>query len=133
MKAYFFFINPKKAHYLMIIALLYILSDGPNVNLRFLDIVREDKKDKNVKTLLEIGTCVLLTLHGAFKHRRNVNGRGIDKLLPAIKKHLTSHLQDELTMEKYLIVTSFHYNFISKGGMKTRLLLKKGFKCRRIW
>ena len=44
-----------------------ISSDGPNVNLQFLDIVWEDRKDKSQKPLLEIGTCGLHVIHGSIK------------------------------------------------------------------
>ena len=95
--------------------------------------MREVKKDKNVKALFEIGTCGLHAMHGAFKHGRNASGWGTDKMLLAIKKYLVSHLQDELTMKKYLTVISFYYNFVITGGLKTRLFFKEGFKCSGIW
>ena len=63
-----------------------ISSDGPNVNLRFLDIVREDRKDKSQKPLLEIGTCGLDVIHGSIKHSGNANGWTIDKILSAMYK-----------------------------------------------
>ena len=76
-----------------------------------------------MKALLEIGTCGLHTMHGAFKHGGNTSGWGIE-MLSATKKHLISHLQDELTMKKYLTVISLYYNFVITGGLKTRLFLK---------
>ena len=63
-----------------------ISSDGPNVNLRFLDIVREDRKDKSQKPLLEIGTCGLHVTHASIKHGGNANGWIIDKILSAMYK-----------------------------------------------
>ena len=63
-----------------------ISSDGPNVNVRFLDLVREDRKDKSQKPLLEIGTCGLRVTHGSIKHGGNANGWTINKILSAMHK-----------------------------------------------
>ena len=69
-----------------ILCLLKVSSDGPNVNLKFLDIVREERKDNDLKGLLEVGTCGLHTVHGALKHGGKASGWNIDKILSAIFK-----------------------------------------------
>lgn len=63
-----------------------VSSDGPNVNLKFLDIVKEERKDKDLKELLNVGTCGLHTVHGALKHGGKASGWNIDKVLSAIFK-----------------------------------------------
>ena len=69
-----------------ILCLLKVSSDGPNINLKFLDIAREERKDNDLKGLLEVGTCGLHTVHGALKHAENASGWNIDKILSAIFK-----------------------------------------------
>ena len=69
-----------------ILCLLKVSSDGPNVNLKFLDIVREERKDNDLKGLLEVVTYGLHTVHGALKHGRKASGWNIDKILSAIFK-----------------------------------------------
>lgn len=71
MKVYFFFINPEKSAFRVIITFLQILSDGPNGDLRFLDILEMH----NLK-LTHVGS----SFHGAFKNRENATGWGIDKM-----------------------------------------------------
>ena len=61
-------------------------SDGPNVNLKFLDNLREQRRDQNLKELLEIGTCGLHIVHNAFKHGGKASGWSIDKILAAMYK-----------------------------------------------
>ena len=41
---------------------LQVSLDEPNMNLCFLEIVKEKKKDVNLKPLLNIGTCGLHTV-----------------------------------------------------------------------
>lgn len=42
--------------------------DGPSVNHKFLDNLKEDfQSDKSDPALLDIGTCGLHVVHGAFK------------------------------------------------------------------
>ena len=44
--------------------LLQVSSDGPKVNLSFLDLLEEDRNEKNeLSQLVHIGTCGLYTLH----------------------------------------------------------------------
>ena len=69
-----------------ILCLLKVSSDGPNVNLKFLDIVCKERKDSYLKGLLEVGTCGLHTVHGVLEHGRKASGWNIDKILSAIFK-----------------------------------------------
>ena len=61
-------------------------SDGPNVNLKFLDNLREQRRDQNLKELLEIRTCGLHIVHNAFKHSGKASCWSIDKILAVIYK-----------------------------------------------
>ena len=48
--------------------LLQVSSDGPNVNLAFLNILNRFRQDKEQPHLVNIGTCGLHTFHNAFKN-----------------------------------------------------------------
>ena len=48
--------------------------DGPSVNLKFLEKVQKDRKANEQPELINIGSCGLHTLHGAFK--RGVESTG---------------------------------------------------------
>ena len=59
---------------------------GRNVNLRFLDIIKEQGRDSNQKELLEIVKCDIHTVHCAFKYGGVASGWGIDNVLSAMYK-----------------------------------------------
>ena len=44
-----------------------ILMDGPSVNLKFLQKVQADRVENEQPALIDIGSCSLHTVHGAFK------------------------------------------------------------------
>ena len=41
--------------------------DGPTVNLKFLQKVQDDRVENEQPALIDIGSCGLHTVHGAFK------------------------------------------------------------------
>ena len=47
--------------------LFQISMDGPNVNLKFLQTVKNDRDQNEQHQLIDIGSCGLHTMHGAFK------------------------------------------------------------------
>ena len=61
--------------------LLQVSSDGPNVNLSFLDLLEEDRNEKELSQLVHIGTCGLHTLHISMKHGEKASGWNLKKLL----------------------------------------------------
>ena len=66
--------------------IIQISSDGPNVNLAFLDIVTKNRTDEELSQLIHIGTCGLHTLHGSLKCGENTSGWNVKKLLSSIFK-----------------------------------------------
>ena len=53
--------------------LLQVSFDGPDVNLSFLDLLEEDRNEKELSQLVHIGTCGLHTLHNSMKHNSTNN------------------------------------------------------------
>ena len=49
--------------------MLQISMDGPNVNWKMIDLIKEEKRefDSEKPALLNIGSCGLHVLHGAYK------------------------------------------------------------------
>ena len=48
--------------------MLQVSSDGPNVNLKFLELYGEKREMDDVPRLVDIGTCGLHTVHGSLKN-----------------------------------------------------------------
>ena len=57
--------------------------DGPSMNLKFLRLLQSERKKKDIQELLDIGTCGLHTIHGAFKTGTEASGWEIKKTLKA--------------------------------------------------
>ena len=66
--------------------ILQVSSDGPNVNLAFLNLVHENRKDDLLDPLIDIRTCSLHTLHRSFQTGEKATDWNIKKLLSSINK-----------------------------------------------
>ena len=65
---------------------LQVSSDGPNINLAFLDIINNKRKEMEFSQLIHIGTCGLHTLHNAFSHGAKASSWKLKELLSAMYK-----------------------------------------------
>ena len=65
---------------------MQVSEDGPNANLKFLDLVSENCSNNELLGLISIGTCGQPTIHGAFQHGAKIWSVG--KVLWAIWKIL---------------------------------------------
>ena len=66
--------------------ILQVSSNGPNVNLAFLNLVHENRKDDLLDPLIDIGTCSLHTLHRFFQTGEKATDWNIKKLLSSMNK-----------------------------------------------
>ena len=64
--------------------LLQVSSDGPNVNLSFLDLLEEDRNEKELSQHVHIGICGLHTLSNSMKHSEEASGWNVEKLLSSL-------------------------------------------------
>ena len=58
--------------------------DGPNVNWKFVDMFSKQLLDENSTTFLNIGSCGLHIVHGAFKHGSDTTGWELEKFFSSI-------------------------------------------------
>ena len=65
---------------------MQVSSDGPNVNLVFLDLLNEHRSDNELSRLINIGTSGLHTTHNSMKHGENSLGWKLNKLLQSTYK-----------------------------------------------
>ena len=66
--------------------LLQVSSDGPNVNLSFLDFLEEDRNDKVLRKFVHIGACGLHTSHISMKHGGKTSAWNVKKLLSSLHR-----------------------------------------------
>ena len=63
--------------------------DGPNINWKMLDLIVEDRNsNETYPNLLDVGSCSLHVVHGAFRTGMKQIGWGIDLLLKSLYSHL---------------------------------------------
>ena len=82
--------------------LLQISSDGPNVNLKFLELHKNQRELDELPKLADIGTCGLHTVHGSLKNGIKNSNWNIGKTLKAMTKLLD---KSPARREKYEMVT----------------------------
>ena len=66
--------------------ILQVSSEKPNVNLEFLNLVHENRKDDLLDPLIDIGTCSLHTLHRSFQTGEKATDSNIKKLISSMNK-----------------------------------------------
>jgi len=81
---------------------IQISSDGPNVNLKFLELVNEGRCTAELPTLLNIGTCGLHTVHGSLKAGVKSTDWSTGKILKSLWKLLD---ESPARREKYESIT----------------------------
>ena len=89
--------------------ILQIFSDGPNVNLAFLDLVHESRKRELLDPLLNIGTCSRHTLHRSFQTGGKATYWNIKKLLSSMYKIFDESPSRSANYERITSATSSDY------------------------
>ena len=70
-------------------SLIQVSMDGPNINRKMLGLIVEDRNsNETYPNLLDVGSCSLHVVHGAFRTGMKQTGWGIDLLLKSLHSHL---------------------------------------------
>ena len=86
-----------------------VSSDGPNVNLKFLEFLAEEHKHDGLNEFIYIGACSLRTVNRAFQNAENSNIWNIEKLLCAMHKIFNKSSSRRADYERILSVTKEYY------------------------
>ena len=89
--------------------ILQVSSDGPNVNLAFLNLVHENRKDDLLDPLIDIRTCSLHTLHRSFQTGEKATDWNIKKLLSSMNKIFDESPSRTADYERLTTATSTEY------------------------
>ena len=81
---------------------IQISSDGPNVNLKFFQLINEERCTAELPSLLNIGTCGLHTIHGSLKAGVKSTDWNTGKILKSMWKLLD---ESPARREKYEGIT----------------------------
>ena len=89
--------------------IIQVSSDGPNVNLVFLNLGHENRKDGLLDPLIDIGTWSLHTLHRSFQIREKATDWNIKKLLSSINKIFDESPSHRVDYERLTAATRTEY------------------------
>ena len=71
---------------LLLERLLQLSMDGPNTNWSVLKLLHEDRCEKDYPNIIDIGSCSLHVVHGAFKSDIEATNLELKKIMKAIWK-----------------------------------------------
>ena len=74
--------------------------DGPNVNWKFYSMLTDEVKKEHNSHMLNIGSCGLHILHGAFKDGAVASGWQLDRLFSNLPGSSRTIRQGERTIPK---------------------------------
>ena len=92
------------------------------VNLSSIDLLEEDRNEKEFGQLVHIGTCGLHTSHNSMKHGEKASGWNVKKLLTSLHRIFDeppSRRADYEALNKQYLQTT-HYSSVQIVGMKTK-------------
>ena len=102
--------------------IIQVSSDGPNVDLTFLNLIRENRKENNLPELLEIGTRGLHIVHRSFKYDLNESGTSI-KFFLLCGRYLINLLPEKPILNPRLVET-IRSSSVLKMGWKWKSFTK---------
>ena len=86
-----------------------VMSDGPNVNKLFLNLLAETREEEQRSRMVDLGTCGMHTLHNGFQHGEKANVWEVKSLLNAMHKTFDESPARRADYEK--ITTSIESDF----------------------
>ena len=106
---------------------IQISSDGPNVNLKFFDLLNEKHRNECLNELISIGTCGLQTVSRAFQNAENSTDWNIKKVLSAMHKIFHESPSRRADYEKVSLATKEDYplSFCATQWVENQLVAKK--------
>ena len=105
-------------------------TDGPKVNLTFLEILQEKQKDAGMKELIFIGTCGLHTIHHGFQHGKNSSQWNLKKVLSAMFKIFGESSSRRADYKKIPVAESNDYplQFCAHYWVEDKIVVKRAQK-----
>ncbi|XP_065306041.1 uncharacterized protein [Dermacentor albipictus] len=111
--------------------ILQVSMDGPNVNFKFLRSVKEALNGHDSRQILEIGSCGLHVVHGAFKTGHAATGWNLVVFLwMEVGKKLLAILLEILTQHRWLSgleTERAHRSYVQACWLSSAQLLLKNF------
>ena len=88
---------------------IQVLSDGPNRNLKFLDLLNDKRKDESLNKLIFVGSRGLHTVSRAFQNAEQSTNWNIKKILMAMHKIFEKSSSCGADYKKVVLATVSYY------------------------
>ena len=108
--------------------LIQISSDGPNVNLKVLKIISEQREEGNHLPLIDIGTCWLHTVHRSLQNGIVSSGWKVEYILNWMWNLLKESPAGRKVYERITQVDVYHYLIAKQDGVRMSKLLNERLK-----
>ena len=112
---------------------MQVASDGPSVNLLFLNLHEETRCLNELPALLDIRTCGIHTIHGSLKNTEKASEWYIGKVLKSVSEILSKTktlLQERKPLKKSLSLMLIHCHIVLIDDARMKIvctvLLKYG-------
>ena len=103
--------------------MVHISMDGPNVNWKlYHGIVEERNQFDDYQALIDIGSCSLHVVHGAFRRSMQKKKWGINGVLKAMHNMFDESPSKREDYQILLDLRFFHCFSVDTDGLKTRKL-----------
>ena len=101
--------------------MLQVSMDEPNVSWKLYDsIVQEWSENDDYPDLIDIGSCSLHVVHGAFRTGMQKTKWGIDGILKHCTTCFLTQQQKGKTTKRFQDLKCFHYHSVEPDGLKIR-------------
>ena len=112
--------------------LLQFFSDGPNVKLAFLELLKESRREDELNELLDIGTWGFHVVHNAFQHGKKASNWNVKKHLSAMGKIFPESPSRRADFEKLISSTKsdFPLPFCSTRWTENAIIARKA---QEVW
>ena len=109
-------------------------SDGPNVNLKFMDILGRKRKDAEMNNLISIETCGLHKIHSVLRHGEEASKWHIKKLLAVMFQIFHESLARTADFENVTGCCENDYPLENEvGGRRAQVVWPKLVEAVRYW
>ena len=111
---------------------LQVSSDGPKVNLVFLDLLNKHRSNNKLSRLINIGTSGLQTIHSSMKHDEDSSWWKLNKLLRSVYKIFEEAPKHHKKYEEITLTKTSDYplQFCSHRCVENEIIAKRAIE---IW
>ena len=103
--------------------MIQVSRDGPNVNIKFMEMLSKSRKEAWLPQFINFSTCKLHVIHGAFQTGALKSSWNIHKILKANEKYFIKFMRDKSIISQLLAPKLFPCYFAVQDGLRVEMYL----------